>query len=69
MSTTPGGRQAVGDAQYANENHSAQEKPNQIDYHRRILQWFGHYLKGEDAPAWIAKGVTVIDSERASKTR
>ena len=54
---------------YANENHSAQEKPNQIDYHRRILQWFGHYLKGEDAPAWITKGVTVIDSERASKTR
>ena len=54
---------------YANENHSAQEKPNQIDYHRRILQWFGHYLKGEDAPAWITKGLTVIDSERASKTR
>jgi dipeptidyl aminopeptidase/acylaminoacyl peptidase len=54
---------------YANEDHSAREKPNQIDYHRRILQWFGHYLKGEDAPAWITKGVTVIDSERASKTR
>jgi len=54
---------------YANENHSAQEKPNQIDYHRRILQWFGHYLKGEDAPAWITKGVTVVDSERAAKTR
>jgi dipeptidyl aminopeptidase/acylaminoacyl peptidase len=29
---------------YANENHSAAEKPHQIDYHRRILQWFGHEL-------------------------
>jgi hypothetical protein len=54
---------------YANENHSAQEKPNQIDYHRRILQWFGHYLKGEEAPDWITRGVTVIESERASKSR
>ena len=54
---------------YANEDHSAREKPNQIDYHRRILQWFGHYLKGEEAPAWVTKGVTVIDSERASKLR
>jgi dipeptidyl aminopeptidase/acylaminoacyl peptidase len=54
---------------YANEDHGAREKPNQIDYHRRILQWFGHYLKGEEAPDWITKGVTVIDSERASKTR
>lgn len=53
---------------YANENHSAREKPNQIDYHRRIIQWFGHYLKGDEAPAWITKGVTVIDSEQASKT-
>ena len=54
---------------YANEDHGAREKPNQIDYHRRILQWFGHYLKGEEAPAWVTKGVTVIDGERASKTR
>jgi hypothetical protein len=47
----------------------AREKRSQIDYHRRILQWFGHYLKGEDAPARITRGVTAIGSERASKTR
>jgi len=52
---------------YAGENHSAREKPNQIDYHRRILQWFGHYLKGDPAPDWITKGTTVIDSEKAQK--
>jgi len=54
---------------YANEDHSARERPNQIDYHRRILEWFGHYLKGGGAPDWITKGVTVIESERASRTR
>lgn len=52
---------------YAGENHSAREKPNQIDYHRRVLQWFGHYLKGEPAPAWIAEGVSVLERERQTK--
>jgi dipeptidyl aminopeptidase/acylaminoacyl peptidase len=54
---------------YANENHSAAEKPNQIDYHRRILQWFGHYLKGDPAPDWITQGLTVIDAEKAAKAK
>jgi dipeptidyl aminopeptidase/acylaminoacyl peptidase len=54
---------------YANENHSAREKPNQVDYHRRILQWFGHYLKGEPAPDWIEKGLSVIDAEKAAARR
>jgi dipeptidyl aminopeptidase/acylaminoacyl peptidase len=54
---------------YANENHSAREKPNQIDYHRRILQWFGHYLKGDPAPDWIEKGLSVIDAEKAAARR
>jgi len=25
--------------------------------HGRILEWFGHYLKGEPAPRWITDGV------------
>ena len=31
-------------------------KANQIDYHDRILDWFGHYLQGGKAPAWIDQG-------------
>lgn len=46
---------------YEGENHGFTKKPNQIDYHRRILEWFGHYLKGEPAPAWITAGVRVDD--------
>jgi dipeptidyl aminopeptidase/acylaminoacyl peptidase len=54
---------------YADENHSATQKPNQIDYHRRILQWFGHYLKGDAAASWITQGLTVIDAEKAAKSK
>src|SRR5690606_18124719 len=42
---------------YEGENHGLAEKPNQRDYQSRILQWFGHYLKGEPAPEGIEKGM------------
>jgi dipeptidyl aminopeptidase/acylaminoacyl peptidase len=42
---------------YPGENHSLSRKPNQIDLHRRIMQWFNHYLQGAPAPAWITEGV------------
>jgi dipeptidyl aminopeptidase/acylaminoacyl peptidase len=48
---------------YEGENHSLATKPNQIDYHRRINQWFGHYLKGEPAPAWITDGVPYLEQQ------
>ena len=34
---------------YEGENHSVAQKANQIDYHRRINDWFDHYLK-DDPP-------------------
>ncbi len=46
---------------YADENHSNRQKKNQIDYHHRILQWFGHYLKGDEAEPWITEGVSLIE--------
>ena len=49
---------------YPGENHSVRKKPNQIDYHRRIKAWFGHYLKGEPAPAWITDGVSYIEQQK-----
>ena len=41
---------------YNGEDHGLRQKKNQVDYQQRILSWFGHYLKGDDAPAWIATG-------------
>lgn len=48
---------------YEGENHGLAKEPNQRDYQRRILQWFGHYLKGEPAPEWITKGVPWIQQK------
>lgn len=48
---------------YEGENHSLVRRPNQIDYHRRTLEWFDHYLKGEPAPRWIAEGVPWLEQE------
>ena len=33
----------------------------QIDYHRRINQWFDHYLKGNPPAKWIVEGQTALD--------
>lgn len=54
---------------YEGENHSNSKKPNQLDYHRRIIQWFGHYLKGDPAPQWISEGVPYLEQERALKKK
>ena len=48
---------------YEGENHGLAEEPNQRDYQRRILEWFGHYLKGEPAPAWITTGVPFLEQK------
>jgi len=52
---------------YAGEDHGLRKKPNQLDYHRRIVEWFGHYLKGETAPSWITDGVRYVDREQELK--
>jgi dipeptidyl aminopeptidase/acylaminoacyl peptidase len=49
---------------YPGEDHGLRKKENQIDYHRRILEWFGHWLKGEEAPAWLTEGVSWLDRKK-----
>jgi len=53
--------------EYAGEDHGLRKKTNQIDYQRRIFEWFGHYLKDEPAAPWISKGETYLDHERELK--
>ncbi len=52
---------------YAGEDHGLRKKPNQLDYHRRIVEWFGHYLKDEPAASWIANGVSYLAREQELK--
>lgn len=46
---------------YPGEGHGLQKRENQRDYQQRILQWFGHYLKGDAAPKWITDGQTALE--------
>ena len=46
---------------YPGEDHGLRKKENQIDYHRRIQEWFGHYLKGEPAPKWMSEGMPWLE--------
>jgi dipeptidyl aminopeptidase/acylaminoacyl peptidase len=45
---------------YPGEAHSLSKKENQLDYHRRIIQWFDHYLKGNPPAKWITDGETAL---------
>ena len=53
---------------YNGENHGFANEANQLDYHRRINEWFGHYLKGEDAPPWIMEGVPYLEQLESART-
>ncbi len=52
---------------YIGEDHGLRKQPNQKDYQRRILAWFGHYLKGDPAEAWITEGQSYLDREAEIK--
>lgn len=41
---------------YPGADHGLSDESQQVDYHRRILEWFGHHLKGESAASWITDG-------------
>ena len=52
---------------YAGEGHGLSQEENQQDYQKRILAWFGHYLKGEPAESWITEGKSFLDREAEVK--
>ncbi|MDA7888763.1 prolyl oligopeptidase family serine peptidase [Akkermansiaceae bacterium] len=54
---------------YPGENHSLAKEENQVDYHYRVLEWFGHYLKKEDAEKWITEGKSYLDRQQELKDK
>jgi dipeptidyl aminopeptidase/acylaminoacyl peptidase len=52
---------------YGGEDHGLRRRANQIDYQKRIHEWFAHYLKGEPAAEWISGGLKYIDREKELK--
>jgi len=49
---------------YPGADHGLSDESQQVDYHRRILQWFGHHLKGEPPAPWITDGESWVARER-----
>ena len=49
---------------YPGESHSIRKKENQVDYHYRVLEWFNHYVRGDEAPKWITEGVTHLERQK-----
>jgi acetyl esterase/lipase len=49
---------------YPGAGHGLSEEKQQVDYHRRILEWFDHYLKGEPPARWITEGESWSERER-----
>ncbi len=54
-------------AAYIGEDHGLRQKKNQVDYQRRILAWFSHYLKGAPAEPWITSGQSFLDRDAEVK--
>jgi dipeptidyl aminopeptidase/acylaminoacyl peptidase len=49
---------------YNQENHSVARPESQLDYHKRQIEWFAHYLKDEPAADWITNGESYLARQR-----
>lgn len=49
---------------YVGEDHGLRKRQNQLDWTRRMQEFFDHHLRGEAAPAWMAEGVEYADREQ-----
>lgn len=46
---------------YTGEPHWPTKMANRIDFQKRMLQFFDHYLKGKPMPQWMSEGVKAVD--------
>ena len=49
---------------YVGEEHGLRQRQNQVDWTRRMQEYFDHHLRGTDAPSWMLEGVAYVDRER-----
>ena len=54
---------------YAKEGHGLRQPKNQMDYQRRILEWFEHYLKGNPPKRWIKDNISYPEQQDLLKKR
>lgn len=46
---------------YTGEPHWPSKMANKIDFQKRMLQFFNHYLKKEEMPRWMSEGVPAVE--------
>lgn len=46
---------------YPGEPHHLAKEENQKDFQVRMMEFFDHHLKGDQAPEWVVNGVPFLD--------
>ena len=46
---------------YPNEPHWPMKLPNKVDFQKRMMQFFNHYLKKEAMPKWMEEGLPAVE--------
>ncbi len=54
---------------YPGEGHGLRKYENQLDFQRRLREFFNHYLRDMEPPRWMLEGVTFLEKERSLKRR
>jgi dipeptidyl aminopeptidase/acylaminoacyl peptidase len=49
---------------YNGDGHNPRKRANQKDVDMRMLQFFGHHLRGDPAPEWMQKGIPFLHKGR-----
>ncbi len=49
---------------YPEEGHNLKKLENQIDFTKRLRDFFDHYLKGKPAPDWMINGVPFVKKKK-----
>ena len=51
---------------YTGEVHWPQKMKNKVDFQKRMMQFFDHYLKDSPMPQWMAKPMTLLELENST---
>ena len=46
---------------YTGEPHWPMKLPNKVDFQKRMMQFFNHYLKNEAMPQWMDEGLPAVE--------
>ena len=52
---------------YNGEAHGLRKRINQMDWTRRLAEFFDHHLKGSPAPKWMKQGIKAWEKEEKKK--